>query len=634
MTEIAAQELFLPAGSPAGIAVSTAILVLFAVALADLLITAGRLVREGLLLRRARAALAQLAAPSAPPSADELAAALALPPGSFLGRRVAGVVRLRQAGLGPRELLRPPDGERLAGYGALARYIGAILILLGLLGTVLGLSFALLKIHAALGSVGDVAALDELTAALGQTLLGMRTAFATTLAGLVTALLLSAGNFVVQRRLSRLAAAIEELVAGELVPLLVRAEPEAEEASRSFARTLTDAAQELGRLQETITAAAGRYDEASQAIAGAAAGFGGSVAGFGHSVTEAAGNQQAFSDLLRQTGEALRALEATTAGQLGELRSWLGELRQLLEARLADVAGQAEANHALLAEIRGLAVGFRSAASAMQEEVQRVSQLALGQLEGTVSGLLEKLGKQHQAAVRSQLEASREAYEAMLQRHLEQLETAGEENRRAAVDLVAAQQGTLGAFSDLVVDLRQQIAPLFDRPDPAAAIESALAGNQALLGDLRRLADGFQQAAVDARGQLQAAVEMALAELGRGVESLLAGLHRQGFQELTSQLGEHRQGFEAALTRHREEVEGLAARHRGALAELVEAQRTTLAAFTDLVADVHANLNALWGSAPWGSAPWESTTREGSAAWGGPPADDNGRGAAPGERRP
>src|SRR5206468_4273739 len=136
----------------------------------------------------------------------DIVAVLGIPRESLTGRRVERVLQLRSAGLRHPTILRELSADRIAGSGALARYIGAILTLLGLLGTVLGLSFALFNIQEAMGKVGNLSAFPELLRALGQTLLGMRTAFACTMAGLVAALLLSAFNHGVGRVQARVSA--------------------------------------------------------------------------------------------------------------------------------------------------------------------------------------------------------------------------------------------------------------------------------------------------------------------------------------------------------------------------------------------------------------------------------------------
>jgi hypothetical protein len=515
------RNLLLPAESPAGVAVNSAILVLFAIGVLDVAIALVRLSWEQSLAERTRRALSELPAETAVADEGKLLAALKIPAASLLGSRVSNLLQLRRAGLDHRQLLDRPTAERLGGFGAIARYVGAILTLLGLFGTVLGLSFALFKIHKVLDTVDNLGALDELTSALGQTLYGMRMAFATTLVGLGTALLLSLCNFVVDRLRSRVHCRIEELVTGDLLVILQRAAPDADEAARSFAQQITAAAGELGQLQEVIVAAAERYGEASAEMKTAGDVFRGGAEEFQRGVAGLAGGFQDFlerapgelresvaallSDLddrhkdsvlgqLKNSQEAYEAsleshrqqLEAVVAENRRALTDLLGTEKTTLDAfsdlivdlRLqvgalfdrpdpsAAIEAGLESNRALLQELSQLAGRFQPAVLEYHQQFRSALEAALRELRTGVEGFLADLHREGREGFLEQVGGYRQAFDGALERHREELRGITSQHQSALAELVDAQRTALRAFSDLVVDVHSRVGPLWD-PFPA-----------------------------------------------------------------------------------------------------------------------------------------------------------------------
>ena len=183
-------NLLLAGQQPVGIAVNLLIVLLFLVAFFDITRARLRLSRERVLVKKARAKLrgpAQTAVESAVAahSAEKLEKDLGIPSHTLLGHRVERVLRLRLAGLGSRDVLQQLTSERLGSYGSLARQIGSSLTLLGLLGTVFGLSLALVNVGNTSVNIKGVEDLSRLSAALAGTMGGMKTAFSCTLVGLM-----------------------------------------------------------------------------------------------------------------------------------------------------------------------------------------------------------------------------------------------------------------------------------------------------------------------------------------------------------------------------------------------------------------------------------------------------------------
>ncbi len=481
-----ASLLFTPE-SPVALAINRLIFLLFALALADVARALAGLARESRRIERASGRLRELD-PVAGEPAPALLARLEVPPGSLLGEWIERLLRLRAAGLASQEALGRVVGERVEGFGAFARWVGGVLTLLGLVGTVLGLSSALFRIQGALNNVGNLAALDDLTASLGSTLHGMKTAFSCTLAGLATAFLLSVLNHALQRRRSRVGARLEDLTACELLPFLERVDPGADEAARSFARVLTGAAEELARLRSDIPEAALLYGEAAREIKGAGQSVEAAVRTFADNAAGLAGDHRAFVEALAEAREAAQAATAASGQQVEEMREQLAQGSAELSHLFADQRAALAAFSDLVADL-ALRLGSvldSQGVSASPEEAQRLQLERLRtllepavagyheefkafvgrtsrELESTLEGLLGQVGERHGEAVAGQLESGRRAYEDALARSLAELEGLVARQGRELGTLFAQQKEALTAVSDMVIDARLSLGVLADR---------------------------------------------------------------------------------------------------------------------------------------------------------------------------
>ncbi len=604
------EELLMPVESPVGIAVNLAILALFVVGVADVIRVQLVLVWQSCLTRLARRDLGRLVEKDTfPASGKELLHELRVSASSLPGRRIATALRLRDAGLSQHEVLRHLTEKPLARRGPLPRYIGAILTLVGLFGTVLGLSFALLSIHQALQSVGDLESLDKLVRALRETLFGMRTAFATTVAGLGAALMLSICTFLADLLYSMVSSQVRELVSFCLPSLFQHLAPDADDAAKTFSQELMKAAAELGELRQVVTAAATDYREASAETKAAGEVFKAGAEEFGQHVAGIEGQQAAFTKTLEETGTAIRSLEETSTTQLTDLRSFLNSTQQLLDKHLTAIEGEVGVHRESMATFQELAIDFRGSIDGLHQQHEGFIEKALGELKESMATLLSDLDDRHKDSVLGQLKSSQEAYETSLGQHMERLEAVVGENRQATEELLETQKAALGSFSDLIVDLRLQVTSLFDRQDSTAAIEESLEVNRVQLQELRQLVNQFRPAVLEYHQHFQTAMERALAGIHDGVKELLADFHRQEQQALAVQVGNHQKTFDGALgqhqktldealEQHRKELLKITTRHQEALAELAGVQGTALQAFSDMVVDVHSNLGPLWDRYP------------------------------------
>ncbi|HSS52434.1 MAG TPA: MotA/TolQ/ExbB proton channel family protein [Thermoanaerobaculia bacterium] len=441
-------DLLVATGSPAGVAVNLTILLLLLTGLVDVVVALRQLRRERKILRQAGVQLAMAAREGVLGGGEDVVSALGIPRNSMVCRRVERVLQLRGAGLRHSGMLRELTDDRLAGYGALARYISAILTLLGLLGTVLGLSFALFNIQEALGKVGNLSAFPELIRALGQTLLGMRTAFACTMAGLVAALLLSACNHVVSRLQARVSADLEELVSCDLLVALERVDPDADEAAHAFAQLLVEAGQQLNGLRDQVTAAAGAYEAAGQLIAESVRTLGEHVESLGRSVSEISTGQKAVADAARDTAEALRTSQKAYEGTLDQ---HMKELRSVVAQNQERVTELATTQSSALESFADLVLDVRAQLARPAESHQQLRagiETALAELKTAVTQLVGDLAEQQKKAL-----------EAALTRKAEALQQMKEQSQEGLYRLVQDQKATLEAFTDLVLDLRGQTGP-------------------------------------------------------------------------------------------------------------------------------------------------------------------------------
>lgn len=298
-------DLLFPKDSPAALAINRLIVAFFLVGVLDALAAIGLLFRERRRIRQAASTLEAAGSRRPALSVEAIIKFLGVPSNSTVAQRAARALQLRTARMGG---LQQTTSSHLDRYGLLARYVAGILTLIGLLGTVLGLSFALFKIQGALMGIDEVEKLQDLTEALGSTLSGMKTAFACTLAGLGTSLLLSLVNHAVRRFQISLAEQLDDFTFRGLLPFFEKLDPGADQATKAFVQKLQDSAEALDKVREAVTSAAGQYVAASTGFAGAVGKLEGIVSSFEKSVSRLADNQQGFTQTMAETRDAVRNL--------------------------------------------------------------------------------------------------------------------------------------------------------------------------------------------------------------------------------------------------------------------------------------------------------------------------------------
>lgn len=150
-----------------------------------------------------------------------------------------------------------------------ASYLLGLLVMIGLLGTFMGLFESLRGAREALGSSGDVAALR---AALGAPMLGLSRAFGTSAAGVSASAVLGLALVIVRRSDARLAGTLANYTAGPLASLTIARRtldalqaialqgaslPAASEAITRGANAMSDVARDVGSALERTTMTVG-----------------------------------------------------------------------------------------------------------------------------------------------------------------------------------------------------------------------------------------------------------------------------------------------------------------------------------------------------------------------------------------
>ena len=140
-------------------------------------------------------------------------------PRSIIYRRIEALLQVRDSG-------GHIDNDALADIrigkesqrASLANHILGILIILGLVGTLWGLITALIQVRPIVTGVQDFDELAEISKTLELTVGGMSTAFATTLAGLLTSLVLGLIGLGFNRAQSFFLTTLEEFVSTAILP--------------------------------------------------------------------------------------------------------------------------------------------------------------------------------------------------------------------------------------------------------------------------------------------------------------------------------------------------------------------------------------------------------------------------------
>jgi len=184
-------------------------------------------------LRRAQEARAAAPAdedtPSIAPAVPLEELAKGIPVRTLIGDRLGTIAKMRtaRAKINVEALQQSTILKESARWSlALPAYIVSVVMMLGLLGTFIGLSYMVVDIHKAFPAAGadaDSSKWAESVGSLGRILAGKKTAFSATLAGIFLSIVVSAFNFGLARAQSAFYDALERFTGEELLPATVPA---------------------------------------------------------------------------------------------------------------------------------------------------------------------------------------------------------------------------------------------------------------------------------------------------------------------------------------------------------------------------------------------------------------------------
>lgn len=151
---------------------------------------------------------------------------------SIIYRRIRDLVNIKQKnGEIDHDVLGDIHAGAASRKAGLSNYILGILIILGLVGTLWGLTTAIIEVQPLLQDIDDLDQLPQISRALQETLKGMGTAFKTTLAGLVTSLGLGALGWLFSLLNSAFLTRFETVVVTEIIPYFKQTPESALESS-------------------------------------------------------------------------------------------------------------------------------------------------------------------------------------------------------------------------------------------------------------------------------------------------------------------------------------------------------------------------------------------------------------------
>ncbi len=392
------------------------------------------------------------------------------------------------------------EGERAALPGpALTPYLVGLLVMLGMLGTFLGMVVTLSGAAFALQGVSDI---QGIRSAFAEPIKGLGLAFGASVAGVATSAMLGLMSTLVRRERLAVAQSLDQAVASRLrLFSLVHQRQETYRALQQQSQTLPAVAAQLQQLMAQMAQMQQQLGE------------------------RLSDNQERFHREARETTQALaQSVDQSLRASLTQSMQVAGEsLRPVVQAAMDGLGQQAEAVQARLAHsteqhIAALAERFGQTTAQVAERWQaalaqheRTSQDTSARIGQALDGFAHTFDAKAQAVLASveHTQASREAqlrslqteqlqaWQAALQATQSQLQHSWQDTHA----LQQAQQVQLGeTLAHTVALLRSELGALHE-------------------GEAQR-----GQAAVERLGQLEAAVAEHLTRLGTALEAPLARL--------------------------------------------------------------------------------------------------------------
>lgn len=508
-----------------------------------------------------------------------------------------------------------------------ASYLIGLLVMLGLLGTFLGLFESLKGAREALGASGDVTALR---AALAAPIAGLSRAFGTSAAGVSASAMLGLALVAVRRMESEASAVLARYVAGPLAPLTVSrrtlaalemlarqgdALPEASAAITRSAVTLGDVAREVkgateatnGALREELRALSGGLREDVRGLTGAVhvdlTGVAKSVreelSGVAKSVRDdLRGTAQSVRDELGGVASGMRSdLEATTLGMRDAMQTLSASLRDDLRGTLTSIRedlqaaskGSAQAVAEAVAPrledaVAAIAAAGETSAASLVRSVEAASEARLARETEQATALRASVEQAIAAVVAAQRAESESLREAVAREAKSLLDTVVEGREL----LVAAEADRADRIAAALRDTAGAIAERFEAT--ARSDQEREARLDVLLGKLDTLASTVEAhgAAADERSAAADARSAAADARVSALEGTLSQAYDRATRTLAEGLAEHQQTLGAALAAEQRAMMEAATAQMQSMADRTATQMQSMAEETATQLQLHA----------------------------------------------
>jgi hypothetical protein len=268
-------------------------------------------------------------------------------------RRMRRIAELRYDISGLLPQLAATDAEVVEARLAIPKFAATVPVMFGLLGTLVGLTDAIVRIQPLLAGVTDINDLPQLLSAMTGTLGGMRTAFSASMAGLVSTLVLSALATLVAWMAARALVVIDKAIMRGLVPRV---------AVTEWQLAATQFSEALARNTEMV-------DRVS-----------GTMGGWSQQVAEALGKLDQSGDNLRG---AAKDIQDSTSAMVGQQREFDGHVAQL--------AASVQESRVVLAQIQNAISLVQTKSEASMDREAMVN--ALSGIHSAVAQIVEKVEK-------------------------------------------------------------------------------------------------------------------------------------------------------------------------------------------------------------------------------------------------
>ncbi|KQP18804.1 DUF802 domain-containing protein [Pseudorhodoferax sp. Leaf267] len=502
------------------------------------------------------------------------------------------------------------EGERVGLPGpALAPYLAGLLVLLGMLGTFVGMVVTLKGTGFALEGASDLAAIR---ASLAEPVKGLGVAFGTSLAGIATSAMLGLLSALCRRERQQAGQLLDSRAATTLRPF-----SQAHQREESF-RLLQRQAEAMPLLVDRLQAMMASMEQQSQAL---------------HE--RLAASQDRFHD---QAGTAYAGLAASVDRTLKDsltesARLASAAIQPVAEATMAGVAREAAALHhsvaqAVQQQLDGLSQRFATSTTAVAQgwtdalaEQRRSHEAMSADLRGALAGFTDQFAQRSTALVEGVSARLADTADGLTTRWHGALDQHARASQALSADTQQALARTAAGFDQHAANLLQTVEQAHTRlqADVAARDDQRLAAwTDALVQHERAsqaLASDTQQALAATAAdfaQHAAALQQTVDQAHTRLQAEVAARDDQRLAAWTQALTQHERASQALASDTQQALAGTAAgfeQHAAALQRTVEQAHADLrtqveardserlAAWTASLADMAAALRDTWQQA-------------------------------------